>query len=128
MNTWADWLYPRLPIPAQNLACSFYGWRESRKRFGSSFEKSLAFLQAFQNEQLAKLVKHAYENVPYYREIMKERGLVPSDITTVADLPKLPVLTKEDVRQNAARLLATNASRHEQQRHDWKGARLLCDT
>ncbi len=57
-------------------------------------------LRELQNEKLRALIKHAYENVPYYRRTFEERGLSDKDIQTVADLPKLPILTKDDIRQN----------------------------
>ncbi len=51
-----------------------------------------------QNERLVAQVKHVYDNVPYYRELMKKRGLTPDDIRSIDDLHKLPFLTKADLR------------------------------
>lgn len=51
-----------------------------------------------QNERLVKQVKHVYDNVPYYREKMEEKGVSPEDIRSVEDLHKLPFLTKDDLR------------------------------
>ena len=53
---------------------------------------------AWQNERLVEQVKHVWENVPYYRKKMEEKGLTPADITGVKDLHKLPFLTKSDLR------------------------------
>lgn len=53
----------------------------------------------WQNERLAKQVKHVYDNVPYYRKLMEEKGVTPEDIQSVDDLHKLPFLTKEDLRE-----------------------------
>ncbi|HIX58887.1 MAG TPA: phenylacetate--CoA ligase [Candidatus Blautia gallistercoris] len=53
----------------------------------------------WQNERLVKQVKHVYDNVPYYRNLMEEKGLTPADIQSVADLHKLPFLTKDDLRE-----------------------------
>ena len=44
-------------------------------------------------------VKRVYENVPYYREKMKEKGVTPDDIKDLSDLSKLPFLTKDDLRE-----------------------------
>jgi len=63
-------------------------------------------LRELQNEKLRALIIHAYENVPYYRRIFDERGLSDRDIQTVEDLKKLPILTKDDIRQNAKDMLA----------------------
>lgn len=56
-------------------------------------------IQAWQDERLVKQVKHVYEHVPYYRKKMEEKGIVPEDIQSTADLHKLPFLTKDDLRQ-----------------------------
>ncbi len=53
---------------------------------------------AIQNEKLVKQVKHVYENVKYYRDLMDEKGVTPDDIKSVDDLHKLPFLTKADLR------------------------------
>jgi phenylacetate-CoA ligase len=51
-------------------------------------------LRALQDEKLRAVVVHAYETVPFYRELMDQRKLTPQDIRTTDDLPKLPVVTK----------------------------------
>ncbi len=55
-------------------------------------------LRAIQNEKIVKQVKHVYENVAYYRNLMDEKGVTPDDIKSVDDLHKLPFLTKADLR------------------------------
>jgi phenylacetate-CoA ligase len=53
-----------------------------------------------QDEKLRRLVRHAYRNVPYYRARMQERKLRPEDIRGQEDLPRLPFLTKQDIREH----------------------------
>lgn len=55
-------------------------------------------IRAWQDERLVRTVKHVYDNVPYYRNMMEEKGVTPSDIKSVDDLHKLPFLTKDDLR------------------------------
>lgn len=55
-------------------------------------------LRAIQNKKLVKQVKHVYDNVKYYRDMMDEKGVSPDDIKSVDDLHKLPFLTKADLR------------------------------
>lgn len=57
-------------------------------------------LEELQNEKLRNLIAYAYENVPYYEQIFRERKLTPQDIKTVKDLHKLPFLTKQIVLEN----------------------------
>ena len=54
---------------------------------------------AWQNERLVKQVQHVWDNVPYYRKKMEEKGLTPADIQGVDDLKKLPFLSKDDLRE-----------------------------
>jgi len=55
-------------------------------------------LRKLQSERLVAQVKHVYENVPYYRDMMDKKGVKPEDIHGVDDLHKLPMLTKADLR------------------------------
>lgn len=53
---------------------------------------------ALQNERLTATVRRVYENVPFYREKMKEAGVTPEDIRSIDDLHKLPFSYKKDLR------------------------------
>ena len=55
-------------------------------------------MKKLQSEKLVKQVKHVYENVAYYRNLMDEKGVKPEDIKGIEDLHKLPFLTKADLR------------------------------
>lgn len=56
-------------------------------------------IKKLQSEKLVKQVKHVYENVPYYRDLMDKKGVTPDDIGGIEDLHKLPFLTKADLRE-----------------------------
>lgn len=56
-------------------------------------------LKKLQSEKLRKQVKHVYENVAYYRDLMDKKGVKPEDITGIDDLHKLPFLSKADLRE-----------------------------
>ncbi len=55
-------------------------------------------MKQLQSERLVKQVRHVYENVPYYRDLMDKKGVTPDDIQSVDDLHKLPFLSKADLR------------------------------
>lgn len=55
-------------------------------------------MRALQSERLVKQVKHVWDNVPYYRKKMEEKGVTPDDIKGIEDLHKLPFLSKADLR------------------------------
>ncbi|MBR2209223.1 MAG: phenylacetate--CoA ligase [Synergistaceae bacterium] len=56
-------------------------------------------IRELQNEKLLKQVRHVWNDVPYYRAKMEEKGLTPDDIKSIDDLHKLPFLTKDDLRK-----------------------------
>jgi len=55
-------------------------------------------LSAYQEHRLAVIINQAYSHVPYYRQLLNKLGLRPSDIRSMDDLKKLPLLTKDTVR------------------------------
>ncbi|MBM6700701.1 phenylacetate--CoA ligase family protein, partial [Bifidobacterium pullorum subsp. saeculare] len=63
-------------------------------------------LLRFRDEKLRRLVAHAYGHVPYYRRLMNDAGVQPMSIQGLADLPKLPILTKDMLREQHAALRA----------------------
>lgn len=56
-------------------------------------------MKKLQSERLVAQVKHVYENVPYYKKLMDEKGVTPDDIHGIEDLYKLPFLSKADLRE-----------------------------
>jgi phenylacetate-CoA ligase len=63
-------------------------------------------IERVQARNLGVLLTHAYESVPYYRRVFRERNLSPKDVRNVDDLVKLPVLTKADIRSNLENLVS----------------------
>ncbi len=65
-------------------------------------------LEKLQFKRLKKLLKHADENVPFYHKIFKKLNFKPEYISSVKDLNKLPILTKDIVNKNFDELYARN--------------------
>ena len=61
-----------------------------------------------QNCQLKKLILHAYNNTEYYNTLFKKNNLNPSDINSIEDLNKIPILTKKIIRNNFKKLIPNN--------------------
>ncbi|SDQ22049.1 phenylacetate--CoA ligase PaaK [Natronobacterium texcoconense] len=55
-------------------------------------------LRELQSERLRETVERAYENVPFYRNLLEEAGIAPGDVGGIDDVEKLPFTTKEDFR------------------------------
>lgn len=65
-------------------------------------------LERHQLAALQKLLAHAYQNVPYWRETFARLGLTPADVRSLDDLRKLPVIDKAEIRAHKDRMIADN--------------------
>jgi len=54
-------------------------------------------LKDLQNRKLRRLVKHAFENVAFYRSLFEKAGIKPRDIRSVDDLDRIPLISKDDL-------------------------------
>lgn len=119
MTGFLDKVYHASPAFLQNLMVTGYGLKIYRREYGQKFKTALADfdkrqwlplaqIKEYQNEQLRHLIKHAYDNVPFYNKSMRERNLRTSDIKTVDDLHKLPIITRDDLKKNPRQFIATN--------------------
>ena len=115
-------LYYLFPPGIQNAALTYWGRRQSRIRFSGTFYERQEFLRDsqtwdedrirdYRDALLAGTVARAYHDTAYYRRIMDERGLKPDDIRGVADLQKLPITSKPDVRKHFDELVSSKISR-----------------
>lgn len=121
MNGLKKRLYPRLPVAAQNLMLSLGGWQRARQRYGAGFQRYETLLaeserwpdstlRAYQEMRLREIVAHAFEHVPYYRDLLRKHGLTPETCGTLEGLRRLPILTKADVQDHTARLRSEKAT------------------
>lgn len=63
-------------------------------------------LSDLQATKIRTLIDHCAKHVPYYQKQWSELGIDPASIKTAEDLEKLPVLTKDDIRDNFDQLVA----------------------
>ncbi len=61
---------------------------------------SIDELRALQLRRLRWSLRHAYHNVPHYRQAFDAAGVHPDDCTDLADLAKFPFTSKADLREN----------------------------
>lgn len=109
----AYWLAPYF---LKRWMASWNARRLDRQRYGPEYDAVLAELEGrnawsaerfagCQNEALRRIVRLAGEHVPYYRRRFAEAGVSPHDINSVEDLPRLPILEKNVVRETPTQLL-----------------------
>lgn len=69
--------------------------------FNEEFETlPRAALEALQLKRLQSVAARVYANVPFYRQSFDRAGIKPGDITSLADLQRLPFTTKQDMRDS----------------------------
>ncbi|MCK8464572.1 phenylacetate--CoA ligase [Aliiroseovarius sp. S1339] len=57
-------------------------------------------IAALQLKRMKWSLKHAYDNVPFYRKSFDDTGVHPDDLKSLSDLAKFPFTVKQDLRDN----------------------------
>jgi len=57
-------------------------------------------LEELQLQRLQQTLQRVYDNVPFYRQSLDEAGISPGDVKSLADLQKMPITVKKDLRDN----------------------------
>ena len=81
-------------------------WRKAEYVLGTYWEAGWAMrrqysgqrIRSVQNERLRRLLSYSFCRVKYYREAFEQAGVTPDQIRSVDDLPRLPILTKQELR------------------------------
>ncbi len=105
-------LYHKLPVGIQNIGVSVYGYAWKKRRFGGIFESELLKYknrenftaqqwEDYQTIALRKLLTHAFETVPYYKDAFTKAGLGLSELNNMntAELQRIPFLEKDTLRR-----------------------------
>jgi phenylacetate-coenzyme A ligase PaaK-like adenylate-forming protein len=116
MSNLPEAIYERLPSSAQHVAVSAYGYVRRRQRLGGRFRDyrrgfaerehlTPAEWRAWQTGRLREMLRLAAET-PFYREAFREAGLTAEtlDRFELDDLERLPLLSKDQVRQDPTAL------------------------
>lgn len=102
-------IYEKSPIFIQNLMVSAKGFFNYFERYGKAYKEYYKELKEldklkleekieYQNKELVKFINYAYNNSKFYHELYKDINI--SEIKTAEDLKKLPIVTKEMIRNN----------------------------
>ncbi len=57
-------------------------------------------IAALQLKRMKWSLRHAYDNVPFYKKSFDDAGVHPDDLKSLADLAKFPFTMKQDLRNN----------------------------
>lgn len=69
--------------------------------------RPIAAIRLAQSRRMRALVEHAFRTVPFWREAMRERGLVPRDFRSETDLARLPIVERSDLQRDPGRFRST---------------------
>lgn len=105
---------------------------QARSRYGKSFKSNYQELMSnenlsdqqienLQNKLMRDLLQHAYENVPYYKKVFNSVKFDPKGYSGPEDLKRVPILTKEIIRDNFDDLIAKNISQKIMTKHSSGG-------
>jgi phenylacetate-coenzyme A ligase PaaK-like adenylate-forming protein len=84
--------------------------------------KSPEQLQKIQLKRLKAIVHYAYYHVPYYTKLFKSVEFLPGDLKSLSDIHKIPVTTKEAVRDNYVDMISTRISKSNQKSYYTSGS------
>ena len=65
-------------------------------------------IKEYQNRQFLQIVRHAYDTVPFYKKLYDKHGVQINQICSLADLKKLPIVTKKMVRNSQNTMISNS--------------------
>lgn len=126
-------VYDNSSISVQTRLRMIYGRIPARLKLGKEFTDYTAHLlrndrltradlDAMQFRKLRELIDHSWHHVPFYKRVFDRAGFKPDHFKTLADLARIPLLSREDLRDHFEELRAGNASRFEPEQCSSGGA------
>lgn len=104
---WLRALYARIPVGVRMGSA----YRRTVREIQAVEYATQESLQDIQSQLLQRLIHHAYDQVPYYRKGMDERGLTPRDISALDSIRLLPLISKREIRDNPSLFTAAGGRR-----------------
>ncbi|MCK4951692.1 MAG: phenylacetate--CoA ligase family protein [Gammaproteobacteria bacterium] len=65
-------------------------------------------VQAYQLKRVRELLRHAYDNVPFYRKRLDDAEIQPENLASLEDMKRIPALTRDDIQNAYQDLMAQN--------------------
>jgi len=124
MNQLLEKLYFQSPVFVQNIMTTMYGYKLYYERYLGKHDKYLQELLESQwysddeiekltNQKLQAILKYATKYVPYYKKLQQNGDFDTAQIKHVSDLTKLPILKKEDIREQPDKYISTKFKKSE---------------
>lgn len=112
MNKIAEKVYFSVPWHIRLVGVNFFefyhSWLSFKSRQYKEWSKILLSsekwdqekLKSYQTRHFIKIINYAYRNVRFYRELFDREKIDVSSVKSLADLRKLPIIDKEQIRDN----------------------------
>lgn len=94
-----------MPIADKAMKTRIIFWYKQLKKMNTYSKEEVT---NWQNDKLRKLIKHAYDNTIYYKELFDKNNIKPENIKTLEDLKLVPILTKDIIRKNFEKFIPSN--------------------
>lgn len=131
----AESIYRHLPVWLQNVGISLYGVAYRRERLAGDFQRHVAAfrerdrwsadqLRSLVEAQVRRLVVHAFDTVPHYQRTFRQAGVGREQLTrfTLADLGRLPLVTKGMLRAAPREFIASTYAADRLHRYESSGS------
>jgi len=76
-----------------------------------NIKRSPKEIKKIQWRMFKKILAHAYNDVPFYRERFQKAGITPDNIQSRKDIKKIPITTKEELRNAGNKIFAKGYSK-----------------
>ena len=97
-----------IPIVDMMMGMKIKYWYREIKRLNSLSRDEIT---EWQNRQFRDLIRFAYEHTVYYKEVIDKSGYSIDDFTSTKDVCRLPILTKEIIRQRYSDIIPDNITK-----------------
>ena len=115
-------LYNHSPYYVQTLLLNLFAAKVHKQRYGRQFKAVYSELDKtqyyseqqiieYQTKKFIDMVNHAYQTVPYYNKLFNTHAINPSNIQSLDDAKLIPLLTKDDIKNNFNELISSKFKR-----------------
>ncbi len=112
-------IYNKSPANIQNILTSVRGLYLKKIRYNKHTWETYNFLnesqywsldklEEYQLNKLKNLIKHSIEFSPYYKNLYNRLDIKVSNIKALSDIDSLPIISKEDFRNNNLSIVSTH--------------------
>ena len=127
--------YPYLPVWAQNLGISLYGYAYRHERMGGRYQEhvrgfreresySEPEMRSYVEGRLQEVLTSAFDRVPFYARKWRAAGIERGDLAhmRMGDLSGLPTTAKSDLRRDPSAFIASDIPEKDQRRYYTSGS------